>query len=510
MRKISEILRQRYSLKRSYREISRSLNISNGAISDHIKRASAAGITTWKQIQGLTERELQDKLFPPETLQPKRSSRNKPDNAWIYREMSRKGVTLKLLWREYREHHPKGLGYTQFCMKYREYKRSINPSMRQSHKAGEKCFVDYAGMRMSWLDLRSNEIKQAEIFVGCLGASQYTFVEATPSQRIPDWIESHIHLFEFLGGVTEIIVPDNLKSGVTKAHRYDPDINANYQYWAEHYGIAIVPARANCPKDKAKVENAVGCIERQILAPLRDVTFTGIVEINQAIKPLLKQFNSQKLQKMDVSRLEMFKEIDKPALKSLPRNRYQYVTWEKAKVHMDYHCLFDKHYYSVPYKYINNKIEIRATTSTIECFYKGERIAIHQRSYKKNNFTTVSEHMPKAHKEYARWTPERIRNWAAKSGDCTKQFIEQLMASRSFPQQAFRACIGVIRLGEHFGNDRLELACAKALAVGATRYKQIEDILKNRVENIPLVSDSSNDENLIQDHENIRGANYYK
>lgn len=506
MRKISEILRQHYDLKLSYRDISRSLNISVGAISDHIKRAKAEGILTWEQARDLTEKQLYEKLFLP--VNKKTAIRPKPDNTWIYREMSRKGVTLKLLWREYRSQIPNGVGYTQFCGGYKNHKLSINPSMRQTHKAGEKSFVDYSGMTVPLLSVSTGEVKQAEIFVGCLGTSQYTFVEASSSQQLADWIKSHIHFFEFLGGVSEIIVPDNLKSGVTKAHRYDPDINTNYQEWAEHYGIAIVPARARAPKDKAKVENAVGCIERQILAPLRDITFTSIVEINQAIKPLLKAFNSQKLQKMDSSRRQLFEEIDKPALKPLPENRYQYAIWQKAKIHIDYHFVFDSHYYSTPYKYIHHKIELRVTSDTIECFYKGERIAIHKLSHKKHGFTTLEEHMPKSHKEYSKWTPERMRYWASKSGVHTEQFIEQMISSRTFPQQAYRACLGVMRLGERFGQERLELACTKALEVGATRYQQIESILKNRLEDVPLAN--SDNETIVINHENIRGSNYYQ
>lgn len=506
MRKISEILRQRYDLKLSYRNIARSLNVSIGTISDHIGRAKAAGVLNWEQTSVLSEQQLYDKLFLP--VDRKVTIRPKADNAWVNREIRRKGVTLKLLWREYRDQVPDGIGYTQFCVSYQAYKRTINPSMRQHHKAGEKCFVDYAGMTVPWTDISTGEIKSAEIFVGCLGASQYTFIEASPSQQLPDWIKSHIHFFEFLGGVSEIIVPDNLKSGVTKTHHYDPDINANYQHWAEHYGIAIVPARVRAPKDKSKVENAVGCIEKQILAPLRDRTFTSIAEINQTFAPMLKLFNCQNLQNMDVSRRKLFETIDLPELKPLPEHRYQYAIWKTVKIHIDYHFAFDNHYYSAPYKYTSHKAELRATVDSVECFYKGERIAVHQRSYKKYGFTTLEEHMPKSHREYAKWTPERIRHWASKSGVHTEQFIEHMISTRAFPQQAFRACLGVMRLGDRFGYDRLELACTKALQVGASRYKQIESILKNKLENVP-VTNNEND-TTIPHHENIRGANYYQ
>jgi transposase len=505
MKKISEILRQRYKQKLSYRVIARSQNVSIGTISDQISRAKAAGIFSWEEASTLTEQQLYEKLFLP--VDKKITVRPKPDNAWINKEIRRKGVTLKLLWREYREQIPTGIGYTQFCVQYQTYKRSITPSMRQIHKAGEKVFVDYAGMTVPWVDVSTGEIYKAEIFVGCLGASQYTYVEASKSQQLADWLKSNTNFFEFLGGISEIIVPDNLKSGVTKSHRYDPDINANYQHWAEHYGVAIVPARARAPKDKAKVENAVGCIERQILAPLRDRTFTSIAEINLSIAPALKEFNCQKLQKMNTSRQRLFEEIDKPELKPLPQNRYQYAIWQKAKIHIDYHVVFDNHYYSTPYKYIHQKVELRVTTDTLECFYKGERIAAHQRSYKKYGFTTLESHMPKSHKEHAKWTPDRLRNWASKSGGYTEKFISTLISARSFPQQAYRACLGIMRLGDRFGHDKLEMACSKALLVGATRYKHIESILKNKLESVPLTNDE--EDKAIPHHENIRGADYY-
>jgi len=504
MRKISEMLRQRHDLKRSYRDISKSLNISVGTISDYLSRAKAAGIS-WP-LPPISEDALHEKLFLP-TLNPT-TKKTPPDWEWAHRELRKKGVTLLLLWREYREIYPDGYGYTNFCNQYRAYAKQLSPVMRQTHKAGEKIFVDYAGTKIPWIDPHTGEIHEAEIFVGALGASQRTFVEATATQSLPDWIQSHIHMFEAFGGVSEIVVPDNLKAGVTKAHIYDPDINANYQHFSEHYGFAIVPARVAEPKDKAIAESAVGCITRQIIASLRNITFTSIGEINAAIKPKLIAFNNQSFQKMKTSRQELFEHLDKPALKSLPKDRYQYAECCKAKINIDYHFVFDDHYYSVPYRYIHLPVDIRASSKMVECFYQEKRIAVHIRSHSRYQFTTLKEHMPPSHQAQAEWTPERIKRWAGKIGPKTAQFIEHMIASRAFPQQAFRSCLGLLRLGKKFGEARLEKACIRALVTGVTRYQHVESILKNKLDFLPI-SDAK-PEPIVSSHQNIRGSIYYK
>lgn len=505
MRKISELLRQRYELKRSYREIGRSLNISISTIGDYLSRAKVAKLS-WPLPLVMSEEEIYAKLFLP--VKDPRVKRSIPDWEYVNQELRKKGVTLRLLWREYRENHDDGFGYTNFCNGYNAYKKTLSPVMHQIHKAGEKTFVDYAGMKMPWIDAMTGEIHEAEIFVGSLGASQMTFCEATMSQKIPDWIQSHIRMFEYFGGISEIVVPDNLKSGVKQAHRYDPDINANYQHLGEHYGFAIVPARAASPKDKAKVENAVLCVERQILAPLRHQTFTSLGEVNSAIKERLKIFNQQPFQKMKTSRLELFESVDKPALKALPKERYQYAQWHKAKIHIDYHFIFDDHYYSVPYQYIHQPVEIRSNTKTVECFCKGKRIAAHARSFIRYGYTTLNEHMPTAHRAHSEWTPERMKRWALKTGPKTAEFIETLIKSRAFPQQSYRACLGVLRLGKRFGETRLEKACTKALLLGMTRYQQIESLLKENLEEIPIFTCVP--AAVVSNHNNIRGPAYYQ
>lgn len=505
MSKISEVLRLRYELNRSYSDISRSLNIGKTTVAEYLARTKTAGVS-WPLPQDMSEEDLFGKLFLPAKNNSKQ--RPLPDWEWVYRELRKKGVTLQLLWREYRDVHPEGLSYSQFCDRYRAYTKATTPVMRQIHKGGEKTFVDYAGMTMQWIDLSTGEINEAQIFVGSLGASQFTFAEATATQSLPDWIQSHIRMWEYFGGVSAVVVPDNLKSGVNKAHRYDPDINANYQHVGEHYGFAIVPARIYEPKDKAKVENAVGCVERQILAPLRHLTFTSIAEINAAIKTRLAEFNQKSFQKMKTSRLALFESVDKPALKSLPPEKYQYAEWQHAKVHIDYHFVFDNHYYSVPYKYIHHEVEVRATANTVECFYKKKRIASHPRSYLRYKHSTLKEHMPPAHRAHAEWSPERMKRWANKIGPHTMKFIDRLITSRAFPEQAYRACLGVLRLGSRYGEDRLEKACAIAYESGATRYAQVELILKNKFDAVPHSHSAKTP--IISSHENIRGSDYYK
>lgn len=503
MRKISELLRQKYELGYSYRNIARSLNISISTVAEYIARAKAAEIF-WPLPEGMTEEDLYSRLFLP--VNKEGVKRTRPIWEWVHKELRKKGVTLLLLWREYKANHPEGIGYTRFCVEYTAYSKSISPVMRQIHKAGEKCFVDYAGMTIPWIDVSTGVIHQSQIFVGVLGASQFAFVEATNTQQLPDWIQSHVRMFETFGGVTSIVVPDNLRSGVSKAHQYDPDINQNYQYLGEHYGFAIVPARAGKPKDKAKVENAVGWVERQILAPLRNMTFTSLTGINNEIKRRLDIIHHQLFQKMKVSRHELYETIDRPSLKPLPLEPYQYAEWKKATINIDYHFVFNEHYYSVPHTYIHKKVEIRGTAKTVECFYKGQRIAAHPRCFKRYAYSTLSEHMPESHRAYAEWTPERIQQWASKIGPKTAAFIASMMSSRAFPQQAYRACLGVLRLGKKYEECRLEKACAKGLEIGITRYQQIESMLKNKLEETAQAIKS----NPLPSHDNVRGPNYYQ
>lgn len=412
-----------------------------------------------------------------------------------------------LLWQEYREHHPQGYQYSWFCERYRHWLGKQDLVMRQDHRAGEKLFVDYAGQTVGVINPYTGEIREAQIFVGVLGASNYTYAEATWTQGLPDWIGSHQRTFSFLGGVPEIVVPDNLRAGVSKAHRYEPDINPTYQEFAAHYGVAVIPARVRRPKDKSKAEGGVLLVERWILAVLRNREFFSLAELNQAIRGLLEQLNTRPFKKLPGCRHDLFTSLDQPALRSLPVTPYTYAEWKKVRVHIDYHVEVKGHYYSVPYQLVKQPCDARITEHTIECFYKGKRVASHARSDQKARHTTVREHMPKSHQQYGDWSPERLIQWAEKTGPSTARIITTVLSSRRHPQQGYRSCLGILRLGKSYGEDRLEAACGRALLLGTQRYKSIESILKHGLESKPL--SEQQELNLPEDHGNIRGSSYY-
>ena len=374
----------------------------------------------------------------------------------------------------------------------------------------KKLFVDYAGQTMPvMIDKETGEIGFAQIFVATLGASSFTYTEATWTQTLPDWINSHINTFEYLEGCPEILVPDNLKSGVHKPHLYEPDINPTYQDMAAHYGIAIIPARPKSPKDKSKVENGVLQAERLILAKLRNRIFLSLNELNQSLRPLLEDLNRRPFQKLEGSRLSHFLTIDKPALRPLPDVKYEYADWKKVRVGFNYHIEIEGHYYSVPYVLVKTELHARYTNRTVEIFYKNKRVSSHIRNYQKYGYTTDSAHMPKSHQKHAEWTPERITSWAKQIGDSTEKLAEIILTSRDHPQQGFRSCIGIIRLSKSYGTDRLENACKRAVHIGAYTYKSVESILKNNLDQSPLPEEVLY-ETISQSHEYIRGTDYFK
>jgi transposase len=507
MKKVREVIRL-YSQGLSYRAISKSTGIGLGSVSEYIKRAKVAKLS-WPLPEELNDEALRQLLFIKEGNETTPGKREL-DFKKIHEELKRKGVTLLLLWYEYKAVDPAGYSYSRYCYLYQNYANRLKPSMRIKHHAGEKLFVDYSGLRIAWIDKETGVIHQAEIFVAVLGASNYTYVEACASQSIVDWIKAHCHALEFFQGVPHCIVPDNLKSGVSKAHRYDPDIQSTYQELANHYGCAIVPARAYHPKDKPKVEVGVQGIQRWLLAPLRDVTFFSVAEINQALAPLLKAYNERPFQELEGSRLSQYEVLDKPALRPLPVTRYSFAQWKTVRAGIDYHVTFEKHHYSIPHKYLKKTIELRVTHGTIECFYEGERIAVHHRSYKPGH-TTIHEHMPTAHQSYAEWTPERLKKWALSTGTYTQVLIEELIGLHKIPEQSFRSCLGILRLGERYGAQRLENAARRGLSCGAIRYKNIESILRNGLDNQPLPSSAheTKAEPSRPHHNNVRGSAYY-
>jgi transposase len=507
MRKIKDVLRLFYQAGLSRRQIAQSLSISRDSVAKTLSRAIAAGLS-WPLPVELDDQKLEERLYPPVRPVKERRERTIPDWSHVHRELKCKFVTLTILWQEYKVQHPDGLQYSWFCDLYRQWAGRIDPVMRQHHVYGEKLFVDYCGSTIEVIDPTTGEERKAEVFVAVLGASNYTYAEATWTQRLPDWIGSHTRAFTFFGGVPSLVVPDNLKSGVKKAHRYEPDLNPTYDEMGRHYGTAIMPTRSRAPKDKAKVETGVLIVERWIMASLRNRRFFSLAELNEAIRLLLVRLNERPFKKLPGSRKSTFEELEKPCLMPLPSTSYVFARWKKARVNIDYHIEIEGHYYSVPHQYIKVKLDIRFTETTIECFHRGRRIASHARSLRKGQHTTVREHMPEKHRAYAEWTPERIIAWAAKIGESTAALIERLIASRAHPQQAYRSCLGILRLGKAYGEDRLEAACRRALLIGSVRYKSVESILKNGLDQKPLSGDEGQTAPALE-HENIRGALYY-
>ena len=504
MRKIQEVLRLKWECGLSNRAIARSCSISHSTVGEYLRRAQEAGLS-WPLPADLDEDGLFEFLFPKS---PDSSSRviPCPDWSWIHAELRKKSVTLRLLWVEYREDHPTGYGYSQFCALYRQWAKRLNPSMRLSHKAGEKAFVDYAGQTVPVIDPQTGEIRQAEVFIGVLGASNYSYVEAHWTQELPNWINAHVQMFNFLGGVPEIVVPDNLKSGVKHPCRYEPDLNPTYQDLAQHYGVAVIPTRVRKPKDKAKVEVGVQVVERWILARLCNRTFFSLADLNQAIRELLDKLNRRPMEHLGRSRREFFEMLDEPALKSLPELPYEFATWKKARVSIDYHIAFEKHYYSVPHTLIHEEVYVRATQTTIEIFFKNRRVASHRRVNSPGRHSTLSEHMPPAHQKYLEWSPERFVRWAETIGPQTAQLVQTLLGSRNHPQQAYRSCLGLLRLAKRYGEERLEAACRRALPAGIHSYKGVKNILDAKLDQVEPEEPSTV---VPTAHENIRGQSYY-
>lgn len=502
MRKIREVLRLAAAGK-SQRQIAASVDIGQSTVGDYLTRARRAGVDASSELDDAA---LERALYPPKPTVPE-TSRGLPSWPDVHRELKRKGVTLFLLWEEYKAAHADGFQYSWFCKHYRAWAGRVDLVMRQSHRAGETLFVDYAGQTMPIVERSTGECHEAEIFVAVLGASNYTFAEATWTQALPDWIGSHQRAFAFLDGVPETCVVDNLKSGVSRAHRYEPDLNPTYAEMAAHYGVTILPTRVAKPRDKAKAEVGVQIVERWILARLRHQTFFSLDELNRAIAELLVELNGRPFKKLPGCRRELYEQLDRPALAPLPAQPYEFATWKKARVNIDYHIEIERHYYSVPYQLVKAQVDARVTARTVEILHGGRRVASHRRSFKPGAYTTVAAHMPRPHREYAEWTPRRLVEWATKTGPATGQLIGEILARRRHPQQGFRSCLGILRLAKSYGDDRLEAACLRALRVGAASYKSIESILKHGLDRQPLPEPASSQ--LPLEHDNVRGPKYY-
>jgi transposase len=487
--------------------VASSLKVSPSTVFDCTGRAKAAGLS-WPLPEELDDGLLESRLYPKGTLVAVK--RAEPDFETVHKELKRKGVTLQLLWHEYKQNHPDdGYQYSQYCERYRRWRGKLDVVLRQQHRAGEKLFVDWSGDGIDVVDRKTGEVRSLKLFIAVLGASNYTYAEVAESEKLHDWIRCHMHAYEFLGGVPEATVPDNTKTAVLNPCFYEPDLNPTYHDMAKHYDTAVLPARARKPRDKAKVEGGVLIAQRWIVAKLRNHTFFSVAEVNDAVWQLLDELNERPFQKLEGSRLSLFESLDRPALRPLPRTRYVFADWSKPRVNVDYHVAVAKHFYSVPYQLVHKKVEARFTSTTVEVFHKGQRVASHARSHQMGRYTTAVEHMPKSHQRFAQWTPSRILSWAQKLGPNTRLLAEIIMDQRPHPEQGFRACLGILRLAKRYGDDRLEAACARSLNIRSFSYRSVESILKNGLDKqgeLPGVQRES--ESPLQ-HENIRGSETY-
>jgi transposase len=502
VRKIGEVLRlQAQGL--SQREIGQSVGAAKTTVREYLRRAAVAGIR-WPLPEGLDDSQLEAKLFPPLIVA---AGKRRPLPEWVevHRELkSRRHVTLMLLWLEYRESHPDGLGYSQFCWQYRRWQGAQDVVMRLGYRGGERLFVDYAGDTVPVIDPDTGEIRSAQIFVAALGASGLLYAEASWSQDLGSWLLAHVHCFEVLGGVPEAVTPDNLRSGVSRACWYDPEINPSYLELARHYGTAILPTRIAKPRDKAAAEVGVQVVERWVLARLRHRRFFSLEELNRAIRELIEAVNGRAFRGQVTSRRDLFLELEKGALRPLPASRYEFARWKRGKLGIDYHVEFESRFYSAPYRLARQEVEVRATSQVVEIYHKGARVASHVREYGKRRFITNPEHMPASHRAHLEWTPSRLVRWGA-----VAELAETMMRTRPHPEHGYRACLGLMQLEKRYGKERLNAACQRALLVGSPSYQSVKSILKAGLDRVPAAAPK-----LVVlaagRHENLRGPAYYR
>lgn len=509
MRKIKEVLRLKYNNGLSARQIALSCVVSRSTIVDYLMKAEAAGVK-WPEAAALPDSQLEELLYPTKRLPPS-VQRPPPDCEYIYNELRshRKiNLTLSQLWIEYKSEHPVGYQYTQFCEYYQRWRGKLDYCMRQEHRAGEKVFIDYSD-GLSIVDPSTGELIPTQLFLAVWGTSNYTYAEASLSQTLPNWICSHIRAFEYFGCVPRVLIPDNLKSGVIKACKYEPELNPTYTDMSEHYGCAVLPARPYRPRDKAKVEVGVLIAKRWILSVLRQRTFYSLAELNTAIRECLERLNSRILRRVKKSRRELFESTDRPIALPLPSRPYEYAEWGKAKVGIDYHIEVDFHYYSVPYQLLHERVDVRLTATTLEAFHKGERVAAHARSYVRGHHTTLPEHMPPGHRSYAEWSPHRFIQWAGKIGSATSMLVEKILNTRSYPEQGYRTCLGIINLGRDYEPARVEAAARRALQYNACSFRSMKAILTSGLDRQRESGDHPTSRSLPQ-HQNIRGREYYQ
>jgi transposase len=506
MRQVREILRLKYEQHLAHRAIARACGVGVATVTEYCRRARVANLTwplpaEWDdaQLEARLFRRVGDLVGVPRPL---------PDMAWLHQELKRPGVTLQRLHLEYLQQYPDGYRYSQFCRHYQEWTRRLAPTMRQIHRAGEKAFVDFSGKKPVIVDAKTGELVEVELFVGALGASSYVYAEACAAQDLASWISAHVRMVEFFGGAPALFVPDNLRSGVTQPCRYEPIINRTYLEFAQHYGAAVVPARSGRPRDKAVVEANVLVAQRWILAALRHRRFFTLAELNAAIGELLPTLNARPMRRLGVCRRDLFEQLDRPLLRPLPVTRYEFAEWTDARVNIDYHVAVADHYYSVPHQLLHQRVEIRLTATVVEIFLKGRRIASHRRQRGRGEYATDPAHMPHAHRAHAEWTPSRLIAWAEQTGPTTAELVTTILATKPHPEQGYRACLGLMRLGKRHGAARLEAAAARALQLGAPSYRTVQNILASGVDQLPLL-DGGPIPAALPVHPNIRGSAYY-
>jgi transposase len=505
MRHIRETLRLHEQAGLTYGEIAGALKIAKSTVGKYVLLARTAGLD-WRTAQAMGDAELQALLFRAPI--PRVSQQQLPNFAAIHQELKRPGVTLTLLWEEYARDNPAAYKYTSFCVKYRTWAKTLKRSMRQVHVAGEKLFVDYAGQTVPIIDAASGEISQAQIFVATLGASNYTFACATARQTTIDWVGAQVRALEFFGGAPRLIVPDQTRALIRSPDRYDPQPNRIYEEFAHHYGCAILAARPAHPRDKPKVEGSVLLVERWILARLRNRCFFSLAELNTAIAELVTELNRRAFKKLPGCRADAFSELDAPALSPLPATRFQVPRWKTAKVNIDYHVDFDGHYYSVPHQLVGSSVEVRVIEAMVEIFHANARVACHALSTQRGRHTTTPEHMPAAHRAHLQWTPSKLIQWGRRLGVSTAEVVRWQLHTRPHPEQGYRACLGLQRMARQYGADRLEAACARALAIRSPTYASVASILKNGLDRHGGAAPTQGSTKLPE-HENVRGADYY-
>jgi transposase len=504
MRKIRETLRLHFGLGRSARETARSVGVAQSTVSYLIQRARLAGLG-WPLPDGMSETELERLLYPGNQGRPRR--RPEPDWESIDRDLRRhKGMTLELAWLEYRNACSAGLQYSQFCAHYQQWRGKLDIVLRQNYRAGEKLFVDYAGPTVPIVHRKTGTTTQAQIFVAVLGASSYTYVEAQRGQDLASWLSGHVRAFAYMGGVSEVIVPDNPKTGVKEACWYEPELNPSYRDLAEHYGTVVIPARPRRPRDKAKAEQGVQLAERWVLAVLRHRIFTSLDELNEAIAELREQLNDRPFRKREGSRRSLFEALDRPALRPLPPTPYVFAEWKKATVHVDYHVEVDHNYYSAPYQLIGERLDVRVSATTVEVIHRGQRVGSHPRLFGKGQHHTDPAHRPPSQQAYLDWSPERFINWASTVGPRTAQFVALIMQEKQHPEQGYRSCLGVMRLAKDYPHERMEAAAERLLGLRVHTFRSLKSVLDRGLDRQSVEPTPTPE---VPTHANVRGATYF-